>query len=232
MAPGARRWRVDHQVRRSRAAGQSITVGANQRSVEITGLTNAQTYTFTVHAVNSIGAGPKAKSPPVTPTADVPDAPTSVTATAKPDGTVDVTWPEANGQGRRILSYTVTSITGGAQAPIGSVTGTTMTIATGSLEYGTQYAFTVVAVNDRNASSPSSPASNTVVPFTTPGQVQNLSATTHPDQPGAVIVGWRAAADNGRPITGYVVDGGAGSADRHRHHGHPDRVRQRRGGRP
>ena len=144
----------------------------------------------------------------MTPTADVPDAPTSVTATAKPDGTVDVTWPAANGQGRRILSYTVTSISGGVQAPVGSVTGTTMTIAAGSLAYGTQVAFTVVAVNDRNAGSPSSPVSNTVVPFTTPARPQNLTAQTHPDQRGAILVGLAAAEDNGRPITKYVVDGG------------------------
>ena len=208
-------------------AGQSITVAANQRSVDIAGLSNAQTYTFTVHAVNKIGAGPKAKSPPVTPTADVPDAPTSVTATAKGDGTVDVTWPAADGQGRRILSYTVTSITAGVQAPIGSVTGTTMTIAAGSLAYGTQVAFTVVAVNDRNAASPSSPVSNTVVPFTTPGQVQNLTAQTHPDQPGAVLVGWSCSRGQ-RPADHRVRRGRwPRSADRHRHLGHHHRLRQR-----
>ena len=131
--------------------GQSITVGGQPALGRHHG--PDQRADLYVHRARGqqIGAGPKAKSPPVTPTADVPDAPTSVTATAKADGTVDVTWPAANGQGRRILSYTVTSITAGVQAPIGSVTGTTMTIAAGSLEYGTQVAFTVVAVNDRNA---------------------------------------------------------------------------------
>jgi hypothetical protein len=191
-------------------AGQSHTVGASQRSFTVEGLVNAQTYTFTVHAVNRIGAGAKAKTPPITPTADVPDAPASVTATALPDGAVEVTWPAANGQGRRILSYTVTSISGGGEAPVGSVTGTTMTIATGSLTYGTQYAFAVVAINDRNAGSPPSPVSNTVVPFTAPGPPQNLQAATDPDQTGAIQVAWRAAEDNGRPITEYVVDGGNG----------------------
>ncbi len=191
-------------------AGQTITVGAKQRSIEIKGLTNAKTYRFTVRAVNGIGAGPKATSPAVMPTADVPDAPTSVTATAKPEGTVDVTWPAANGQGRKIRSYVVTAVSGGVQATVGSVTRTRMVIPKGSLTYGTQYAFTVVAVNDRNAGSPPSPASNTVVPFAAPGPPRNLAAATDPGQRGAVRVTWQAAVDNGRPIEKYVVDAGTG----------------------
>jgi Fibronectin type III domain len=194
-------------------AGQSVTVGARQRSVQIKGLTNGQTYRFTVYAVNGVGAGPKAQSPPVTALADVPSAPTSVTATAKPDGTVDVTWPAANGLGRKIVSYNVTSISGGAQAPVGSVPGTTMTIAKGSLAYGTQYAFTVVAVNDRNAGSVASPASNTVVPFTVPGAPRSLTAGPAPNQRGAILVSWQPAPANGRPVTKYVVDAGTGPRD-------------------
>jgi hypothetical protein len=190
-----------------------ITVGANQRSAQITGLTNAKPYKFSVYAVNAIGAGPKATSPVVTPTADVPDAPASASATAKPDGTVVVTWPAANGQGRKITSYTVTSVTAGVQAPVGSVTGTSMTIAKGSLAYGTQVAFTVVAINDRNAGSKPSPLSNTVVPYTTPGPPRNVSAATVTDQRGAVRVTWQPAVDNGRKIDKYVVDGGKGAQD-------------------
>ena len=41
-----------------------------------------------------------------------------------------------------------------------------MTTKPGDLTYGTQYAFTVTAVNDRGASSKASAPSNTVVPFT------------------------------------------------------------------
>jgi hypothetical protein len=192
---------------------QPITVGAKQRSVEIKGLTNAKPYQFTMYAANSVGAGPKATSPVVTPTADVPDAPVSATAEANPDGTIDVAWPAANGQGRKIISYTVTSVTGGVQAPVGSVTDTTMTIAKGSLTYGTQYAFTVVAINDKNAGSPPSPVSNTVVPFTTPGAPRNVSAATVTDQRGSIRVTWQTAEDNGRKIGKYVVDAGAGPRD-------------------
>ena len=147
---------------------QQVTVGANQRSVTITGLTNGQTYNFTVYAVNAIGNGQKANAPPVMPTADVPDPPASVTATANPDGTVDVTWPAANGGGRKIIQYHVTAISSGKQEPAGQSQGTTLKIDKTILTYGTQYAFTVTAVNDKNASSKPSPQSNTVVPFSRP----------------------------------------------------------------
>ena len=55
-------------------------MGANQRAVEVKGLTNGETYRFAVHAVNAKGDGPPRNSNPVTPTAAVPDPPASVTA--------------------------------------------------------------------------------------------------------------------------------------------------------
>ena len=186
--------------------GAPITVGASQRSVDITGLTNGTSYRFSVYAVNAQGAGPRAYAPPVIPTSDVPDPPASVAATANPDGTVTVTWPAANGLGRPITSYRVTSITGGVTAPVGAVTTTTMVIARGGLAFGTQFAFTVVSINNLNAASADSPVSNTIIPFTTPGAPVGLTAATVPNQRGAIQVNWGAAPSNGRPITKYEVE--------------------------
>jgi hypothetical protein len=194
-------------------AGQSVTVGANQRAIEITGLTNGTSYRFTVYAVNAKGNGPKATSNPVVPTSDVPDPPTSVTATAKPDGSVEVAWPAANGQGRKITHYSVTAVSGGAQSPVGDVQGTKLTIAPGTLTYGTQYAFTVVTVNDKGGGSDPSAPSNSVVPFTVPGAPRNLGAATVANQRGAVQVTWQPANDNGRPITKYTVEAGSSTQD-------------------
>jgi hypothetical protein len=194
-------------------AGQSVTVGANQRAVEITGLMNGTSYKFTVYAVNAKGNGPKATSNAVVPTSDVPDPPTSVTATAKPDGSVEVTWPAANGQGRKITHYSVTAVSGGAQSPVGDVQGTKLTIAAGTLTYGTQYAFTVVTVNDKGGGSDPSAPSNSVVPFTVPGAPRNLGAATVANQRGAVQVTWQPANDNGRPITKYTVEAGSSTQD-------------------
>jgi hypothetical protein len=190
--------------------GKQHTVGANQRSIDIAGLTNGKRYKFTVYAVNAKGKGPKRAANPVVPTSDVPDPPASVAATANPDGTVDVTWPAANGQGHKIASYTVSSISGGTTAQAGVAKTTKLTIAAGSLTYGTQYAFSVISVNDKGGSSKASAPSNTVVPFAAPGKVPNLNAVTVANQAGAIRVTWQPAPDNGRPIQGYELDAGTG----------------------
>ncbi|RIV40103.1 hypothetical protein D2L64_06700 [Micromonospora radicis] len=189
-------------------AGQRLEVGANQRSVQVTGLTNGETYKFSVHAVNAEGAGPSRRSNPVTPTAEVPDPPASVAAEARADGTVEVSWPAANGQGNSIARYAVTATSAGTNAPVGESTGTELVIKAGELEYGTQYAFTVVSVNDKGAASEASAVSDTVVPFTVPGEPLELRAGTVADQSGTVAVQWAPAQANGRPVTGYVVEVG------------------------
>jgi hypothetical protein len=189
-------------------ADRTFQVDADQRSLVVTGLTNGETYRFTVHAVNAKGAGPRRTSNPVVPTAEVPDPPASVTARANPDGTVEVSWPAANGQGLDIRRYAVTAISEGVTAPTGEADGTTLRIRAGELEYGRQYAFQVVSVNERGASSKPSPVSGTVVPYTAPEAPAGLSATTVADQAGAVRAVWRAPAENGRPITGYRVTAG------------------------
>ncbi|MEH0935323.1 fibronectin type III domain-containing protein [Micromonospora psammae] len=188
--------------------GQKHEVGANQRAIEVTGLTNGQEYTFSVRAVNAKGDGPARRSNPVTPTAAVPDPPATVTAEARPDGTVLVKWPAANGQGNTIAKYAVTATSAGATAPAGESTKTELIVSAGELEYGTQYAFTVVSVNDKGAGSTASPVSNSVVPFAAPEQPADLRASTVPDRPGTIAVQWSPAVENGRPVTKYLVDVG------------------------
>jgi hypothetical protein len=195
------------------ADGKTYDVGANQRSLEVTGLTNGQTYRFTVHAVNAKGAGPERTSNAVVPSSEVPDPPASVTAKENKDGTVTVSWPAADGQGHPIKKYAVTAVSAGANAPAGESTGTELVIPAGTLEYGQQYAFTVIAVNDKGTGSKASRVSNSVVPYTVPGRPQGVDAATVGDQKGAIRVTWQPATDNGRPITRYVVSGGGKSQE-------------------
>jgi hypothetical protein len=194
-------------------ADRTFSVGANQRSLDVTGLVNGQTYSFEVHAVNKKGDGPAKRSNPVRPTSEVPDPPGAPTATAKADGTVTVNWPAANGQGLKIDKYTVTAISDGTNAPVGTVSGTSLTTRAGDLDYGRQYAFSVVAINEHGAGSKTSGISGTVVPYTKPGRVTNLDAATVATQAGAVKVSWTAPPENGRPITKYVVSAGGRAAD-------------------
>jgi hypothetical protein len=184
--------------------GQTREVGANQRSLDITGLTNGTEYRFSVHAVNAKGKGPKRTANPVTPTSEVPDPPASVAATANPDGTVTVNWPAANGQGRRIVRYTVTAVSTGEPKTFESAQPT-LVVRAGELPYGAQVAFRVVSVNDIGASSAQSPLSPTVVPFNKPAAPTNLTVRATTNKRGTVTATWRVPEDNGAPITGYQV---------------------------
>jgi hypothetical protein len=194
-------------------AGRTFQVGANQRSLNVTGLTNGETYRFEVHAVNKKGNGPSRTSNSVRPTAEVPDAPTAVEAQAKADGTVAVRWPAANGQGLKIERYAVTAVSEGGTAPVGESDSAGLTIKGGELEYGKQYAFTVVAINERGAGSEVSPVSNTVVPFAKPTRPGDVQAATVGDQAGTIRVSWTPSAENGRAISKYVVTAGGRSTD-------------------
>ncbi|MEU7872001.1 fibronectin type III domain-containing protein [Dactylosporangium sp. NPDC049140] len=177
-------------------------VGATQRALDITGLTNGQTYKFTVYAVNAKGNGPKKAANPVVPTRDVPDAPVSVAATANPDGTVAVTWPAANGQGHKIAKYVVTTVGTGESKTFESAQPQ-FTVPAGELAYGTQVAFKVAAINDIGGSSPQSPLSPSVVPFNKPGTPTGLTVKASTTKRGTVVATWKAPADNGSPLTGY-----------------------------
>ncbi|WP_239166916.1 fibronectin type III domain-containing protein [Actinoplanes italicus] len=190
-------------------AGRTFQVGADQRSLLVDGLTNGETYKFQVHAVNRKGDGPARSSNAVVPTSDVPDPPAAPpVAEAKPDGTIAVTWPEANGQGRKIVRYAVTAVTEGVTSPIGESASASLTVPANQVEFGKQYAFTVVAINELGAGSKASAVSNSVVPFTVPGKPENAAAATVAGTAGAVTVTWTAPADNGRAITKYVVKAG------------------------
>lgn len=186
--------------------GQVHDVGANQRALDVGGLTNGQEYRFTVFAVNSKGNGPKRAANPVVPTSDVPDAPASVTAKANPDGTVTITWPPANGQGRKITRYTVTWVSKDGTDELGGTDQTTLISKPNDLKFGTQYAFRVIAVNDKGGTSAPSPLSASVVPFmkpaAPPGGVQVRAVTT---KRGTVAANWRTPDDRGAPITGYEI---------------------------
>jgi hypothetical protein len=108
----------------------------------VTGLTNGDSYTFTVTATNSAGTGaPSGTSNAVVP-ATVPGAPTIGTATAgKKSAKLTWTAPSSNG-GSAIIHYVITP-SSGSPVTVGDVTSDTVT----GLTNGTAYTFTVRAVN-------------------------------------------------------------------------------------
>ena len=134
-------------------SGGTITTGTGT-SYNVTGLTNGTEYSFTVAAINAIGTGTASSSASATPRT-VPGAPTGLTAT--PGGAqVGLSWtaPSSNG-GSAITGYSI-SYSGGT---IATGTGTSTTVT--GLTNGTQYSFTVAAVNVAGTGAASGSASAT-----------------------------------------------------------------------
>ncbi len=167
--------------------------------IEIAGLTNGTTYTFTVTATNDIGpSAPSQPSNAVT-ALTIPGSPTSVIAVAG-DGQANVAFSPPSANGAPISKYTVTASSGGASA-----TGTGSPITVTGLTDGIGYTFTVTATNSVGTGAPSS-ASNLVIPVGPPGAPTGVTAVVGAGA-GSASVSFTAPASNGAPITGYTVTG-------------------------
>ena len=181
--------------------GASATTVATSALVH--GLSNGTTYTFTVHAVNDVGAGAESQpSNPVTPST-TPGAPADVVAT-RGNGEAGVAWtaPASTG-GSAITGYTVTASNGA------TVTTQGTSVAFGGLTNGTTYTFTVRATNGVG-DSPESAPSNAVVPATVPDMPTNVVASAGN---GSADVSWAApASDGGSAVSGYTVTASNGAA--------------------
>ena len=212
-ANGARigRYVVSWAAQGGQGQGGTRQVRGDQLSVTLTGLTNGVPYVVSVAAVNRIGQGPQARSAPVTPSAEVPDPPAQVTATARSDSTVEVSWPEADGQGHAVAQYEISAVsTTGASAVIGTSTTTSAVLpTTAGLDAGTTYTFTVRSISaDLLTSEPSRP-SNEVTPFGPAGAPGNIAAEP---SDGQLTLTWDAPDLAGGELVDYVVSGG-GLAD-------------------
>jgi fibro-slime domain-containing protein/RHS repeat-associated protein len=184
----------------SSPGGINASVGAGVTTATVSGLQNGTAYTFSVRAVNAIGAGPfSAASNPVTP-ATVPGAPAGVTAALGGNASAAVSWaPPATDGGASITGYVVTSTPGGF---IATVNGTATTARVTGLTVGTTYTFTVAAVN-RKGTGPSSAASNALTAAAVPDAPTGASAT--PGDASAVVT-WTPPADGGStPIVSSTV---------------------------
>jgi type II secretory pathway pseudopilin PulG len=189
--------------------GQTCSTGGALGCI-VSGLTNGDTYVFSVYATNANGnsATPYATTTAVPST--TPGPPTGVTAVAG-SSQAAVSWtPPASNGGNGPLSYTVQYSSDG-----GSTWTSATTTASGSgytvtgLTIGTAYVFQVYASNINGLSPADGPTTPAVTPYTTPGTPQNPLATNQ--GPGQVQVQWNAPSSGGSPITGYTVTVSGGS---------------------
>jgi len=147
--------------------------------ITVTGLTNGTSYTFTVHATNSVGNSAESSASTAIIPATVPDPPTAVSASAgNTQATISFTAPANNG-GADITGYTVTSTPGSLTG-----TGATSPITVIGLTNGTEYTFTVHATNsvgnssESTASAAVTPAVPIVAPTVTTEAVSGVDQTS------------------------------------------------------
>ena len=183
---------------------------SGQTTCVVTGLDNGSPYTFKVQAVTTAGNSVlSVASAPATP-AGVPSAPANVVATTSGSNmTITFEAPSDNG-GAAITSYAITSDPAGATCTVGA--NATTYICTG-LTAGTNYTYTVKAVNAKGESS-ASLASSPVTAVAAPSAPQNVSAvvTAGTTTLSATVSFDAPATNNGSEITSYTVTASPGGA--------------------
>ena len=184
--------------------------------VDIVG--NGVTHSYAVTAVNVVGPGPYSNVVAAT-TADVPGAPSGLTATGE-IGQIVLSWSAPGSGGSPILHYDI--VIDGTTTVQVTTPGYTDT----GLANGSTHSYVVTAVNAVGSSASASDAATTP---DAPGAPSGLSATT--TIPGEIDLDWTAPANNGSSITGYDIyrdgslyittsatnyqDAGLGSAESH-----------------
>ncbi|MGI0088110.1 MAG: fibronectin type III domain-containing protein [Nitrosotalea sp.] len=188
---------TSYNVYRGTTAGaESSTPIASTSSTTYndTGLTNGQTYYYTVKAVNSVGTSPASNEASATPKdpATIPSPPTSLTATAVSSSQINLSWtaPSNNG-GSPITGYKIERSADGSTSwstivPNTGTTGTTYSDT--GLVASTAYTYRVSAINSVGTSVPSNTASATT------------SATS--SNPTQVSISVNSVDLCGNPITG------------------------------
>jgi titin len=169
----------------------------------ITGLTNGDSYTFSVTATNGIGTS-ASSVPSAAITVGTPQAPTGVSATGAQNGSAPVTWTDpTNTGGSPIVDDTVTASPGGAQCTYEESAGPPAGCTVVGLTNGTSYTFSVTATN-ANGTGPASAPSTAVVPSTVPGAPTIGTATSNANASSAVSF-TAPASNGGAAISSYTV---------------------------
>jgi large repetitive protein len=141
------------------ASNGGPTASGTASPITVTGLTNGDSYTFTISACNAVGCSPASY-----PADDVPTAPTITSAVAG-SGQAAVSFsPPASDGGAPVTSYTVTA-TDHTSPPHGgqTVNDAASPITVTGLTNGDSYTFIVTAANSAGI-GPASAASAPVVP--------------------------------------------------------------------
>ncbi len=193
------RHRHDHALQRG-ADGQRST-----GPVTVTGLTNGDSYTFTVTATNALGTGAASAASSLTVPTTVPDPPTSVTATPG-NGSAQVAWTTPSANGSPITGYTVTATDTTTPSNGGqTVSASTGPVTVTGLTNGDSYTFTVTATNALGTGAASAASSPVLLATAPDAPSEVLAAPDSDNDPGTLLVYFYPGFDEGSPVLGYTV---------------------------
>jgi len=199
---------VNYTVYRGTASGAEAylaSIGAVLNYTDL-GLTNGQTYFYTVSATNAAGEGPESNETDATPIG-APGAPIGLTAVGG-DRLAVLDWsPPTDDGGSPILNYMIyRGTTPGFERFITQI-GNVTTFTNIGLSNGQTYYYMVAAENAAGEGLGSNEASAT--PMTVPGSPSGLAAVAGD---GQVDLTWLSPSDDGgSPIINYTVYRGLSS---------------------
>ena len=186
----------------------TLEADTNATTYAHTGLAGGTTRHYRVSAINSNGAGAPSNVDDATTGTTVPDAPTSLAATASGTTRINLSWtaPGSDG-GSSITGYRI------EESPNGNSSWTTLEADTNGpattyshtgLSGGTTRHYRVSAINSNGAGAPSNvdgATTGTTVPDAPTVLTATASGTTR------INLSWTApASDGGSPITGYRIE--------------------------
>jgi len=179
-------------------------------TLTVDNLTNDRPYTFTVTAWNAVGESlPSQASAQITPDA-VPDPP-AAPQLAFGDGSLTVSWKNADYAGERSAIESVTlEISPAPSSGVAQKTGVTgTTLVWDGLTNGTAYTVRVQALN-KAGNSPWSPPSASEIPAGVPdppGQPTTGPPTRFGTAQAQMVVTWTApASNNGDAVSNYTLN--------------------------
>ena len=174
-----------------------------------TGLTDATQYTYTVTAIDAVGheSAPSSSTQATTLDATNPTSPTGLTAAGVPgQNQINLSWT-ASTDNVGVTGYRI--YRDGSATPLDSVGGSTTTYSDTTVAPGTQYTYTVTAIDAAgNESLPSNSATATGSDTVAPLPPTTVMATAVSDT--QINLAWSGASDN-VGVTGYQIfrNGGA-----------------------
>jgi titin len=179
-------------------ARPALTFLATDRTQTVAGLTDGETYEFTVAAINANGTGPESpRSSPVQ--VGVPLAP-SAPDVIPGDASATVSWVAPPDNGSPITGYVVTPLQDGVPRPAHTFASTATSQTVSGLLNGARYTFRVAAINANGTGLTSGLSQSVTVGV--PGAPAPASVETGPLE---VTVSWTMPYENGAPILGYWV---------------------------